>query len=79
MGPIFKEMGGNFKVDNSVTSPGKEDVVKRKLVNISGSLYVCIPRTFVVHHKLKAGDVVPVILSASHIKVVPYEKINGSG
>jgi hypothetical protein len=79
MGGMFIDKGVNHKGENTVTDELTGEVVERKLVSLNGCLYVCIPRKFVTFHNLRKGDLVPVVMSAGHVKIIPYEKKDGSG
>lgn len=64
-----------MKDEKTVTNEQPGGVTTRKLIGLNGSLYICLPRKFVISHNLQAGDRVPVIVSSGHVKIVPYEKV----
>ena len=57
---------------------GKEKVrkmqpVAKKVVGIKGSCYVCLPKKFVEHYGIKAGDSVALVPGAETISVLPMK------
>lgn len=55
-----------------VISEDGQVVALRKIVKLSDSYYISIPKEFLVNHGLKEGDVVPV-LANDEVRIVPMK------
>lgn len=54
-------------------SENKLKPMLRKVVEISGSYYLCIPKTLVRHYGIKAGDAFTIVPKGSTMTILPME------
>ena len=46
-------------------------ITTRRIINNKGTLYIGIPKKFAIKHQLKKGDVVPIIIDSTMIRIIP--------
>jgi hypothetical protein len=72
---FFIDYRGKYKERREIFMSEKNDTrvksAERSLVSLGGSLYLNIPKDFVVKHNLKPGDTLTVIMGESMRVVVP--------
>lgn len=56
----------------------EEGVKTRNVINHNGSYYICLPKSFVSHHKISPGDKVAIIDHLACLEVVPFRKVAGA-
>lgn len=56
-----------------MTKKNVEKVTTRKLIQVRGSLYVCIPKKWATDLRLLAGDIMALSRTAESMKVTPLE------
>lgn len=51
----------------------KRKVMTRKVINIAGSCYICLPKLFCYRHNIKAGDKLALMVGES-LRVMPFDR-----
>jgi len=58
---------------NPKSNACKRQVMTRKVLNIAGSSYICLPKLFCYRHNIKPGDKMALVVG-ENLKITPLEK-----